>query len=210
MKIKKQLIVGIIVLLMLLIPTITKANIEVKPGSTAWTNIAITKAYEECYDLGEDAGSLGNNKLDPHLVLNGDWGAVAYLAISAYGAVTDKTGPSIEINGTSYTTTTGNATGVMNFGKIYTWTAGAHETGLGSAEKADEYRKSLIDNQTSKYVELLPNSATTENTKGMAISETKGWLSSLSTYCSSTYPCLLRTGVLGFHSIDGGFGRSFD
>ena len=197
MKSKKQIIVGIIILLMLLIPTITKANIEVKPGSTAWTQVTATRAYEECYNLGESYSSLGNNSLDPHLVLNGDWGAVAYLAISAYGKVTNSTGPRVKIGNTTYTTTTGNETGVMNFGKAYTFTSAGHKSGLSSASRTG-CRTNLINNKDTRYVELMPTSASTDNTKGMAISETIGWFSSTKDYCSSSYPMVYRTGVLGF------------
>ena len=203
MKTKKILVIGIITFIaIMLLPTISKAGVESKPGGTIWKNISISNAYKVCYEMRESTSTLGVNSLDPHLALNKDWGAVAYLAISTYGAVKDKTGPTeVAVPGTEtkYTSTTGNATGVMNFGigTAYTYLAGAHETGLESASHP-EYRTELITNKNSKYVELLPASANVDNTKGMAISETQGWYSSTARYCSAQYLCLLRTGVCGF------------
>ena len=198
---KKILVIGIITFMaIMLLPTISKAGVESKPGGTVWTNITISNAYKVCYDMRASTSTLGVNSLDPHLALNKDWGAVAYLALSTYGAVKDSIGPtevSVPEAKTTYTSTTGNATGVMNFGTTQTYLAGAHEIGLESAKESGN-RIELITNKESKYVELLPTSADVDSTKGMAISETQGWYRSAAGYCSVNYPCLLRTGVCGF------------
>ncbi len=203
MKVKKQIMVTIIILLILLIPTITKANIEVKPKSTSYTNISVSDAYDECYNLRNPYSSLGNNNLDPHLVLNKDWGAVAYLAISAYGKVKDATGPKVTVDGTEYTTTTGNETGVMDFGKAEcTYTSSSIASGL---EGSVDIRQSLINNKNSRYVETLPDKGTQNatNTKGMAIVETSGWFTSQSDYePNKNYPLVVRTNILGFKGYD--------
>ena len=220
MKVKKQIMVTIIILLILLIPTITKANIEVKPKSTSYTNISVSDAYDECYNLRNPYSSLGNNNLDPHLVLNKDWGAVAYLAISAYGKVTDATGPKVTVNGTEYTTTTGNETGVMDFGKTSTYTSSSIAVGLQEGSNNNQYRTNLIKNKDTRYVETLPNSGsqTAENTKGMAIVETSAWFGSKTVdfRCNEKYPGSVRmSGVLGIYGGGNGMdtlncdGRSF-
>ncbi len=209
MKSKKQLIVGIIVLLMLIIPTISKANMEIKSGTTTWTKISVSDAYMECINLSMEGSSLGTDKLDPHLALNKDWGAVAYLALSVSGAVNTKTGPSVTIDGESYTTTTGNLTGVMNFGKTNTFTSSSIVAGLEKESSNNQYRTNLIKNKNTKYVETLPDSATTDNTKGMAISETGGWFGVDSRYGpNADLPMSVRSGgVLGlFDYSHGGYG----
>ncbi len=182
MKSKKQLIVGIIVLLILLIPTISKANMEIKPGTTTWTNITVSEAYDACRELDMEGSSLGTDRLDPHLALNKDWGTVAYLAISASGAVTSgttNTGPKVTVDDREYTTTTGNLTGVMDFGKTrWTFTSCSTETGLEVESSNATCRDNLIKNKTTRYVETLPDSLTKENSKGMALSETGGWFKS--------------------------------
>ena len=169
MKTKKILVIGIITFIaIMLLPTISKAGVESKPGGTVWTNITISNAYKVCYEMRASTSTLGVNSLDPHLALNKDWGAVAYLALSTYGAVKDKTGPTgVAVPGTetTYISTTGNATGVMNFGKTYTYLSGAHEGGLESASNSG-WRTELITNKESKYVELLPASPNVDNTKG--------------------------------------------
>ena len=94
------------------------------------------------------------------------------------------------------TSTTGNETGVKDFGKTnYTWTAGAHEEGLESANRNDQnkHRTSLISNKDSKYVELLKNNIA-ENPKGLALTE----LSARGDYCRADCPMLLRMGVILF------------
>ena len=222
MKTKKQLIVGIIALLMLLIPTISKANMEIKPGTTTWANITVSEAYEACRDLDMGGSSLGTNGLDPHLALSKDWGAVAYLAVSVSGGVTStttQTGPKVTVDNREYTTTTGNLTGVMDFGKTLTYVSSAHETGLETAGTNDKnnYRTKLIKDKNTRYVELLPTTATVEGTKGMAIVETQGWFRSGMQYCSEGYPMEIRSGVLGctdycerlnYHSYTDVWGRS--
>ena len=94
MKTKKILVIGIITFMsIMLFSTISKAGVESKPGGTVWTNITISNAYKVCYDMRAPTSTLGLNSLDSHLALNKDWGAVAYLALSTYGAVKDATGP---------------------------------------------------------------------------------------------------------------------
>ena len=126
MKLKMKVVVGIIIVLTIFIPTVSKANMEIKGGKvTKWTKITISDAYDECKNLNSNESVLGTDQLDAHLVLNKDWGAVAYLAISDYGKVTENSTPSITIEGDNrHTTTTGNITGVIDFGKTYTFTSG--------------------------------------------------------------------------------------
>ena len=194
MKGKKKMLIGIIMLIIaLFIPTISKADMEITGTGTLYTQVTASEAYDFCKNLNTTYSVLGTDQLDAHLVLNKDWGAVAYLAISAYGKVTSKNAPTVG----SHTSTTGNITGVMDMGKTYTFTSAGHITGLAAASNATDYRQSLIDNQDTKYVELLPATQNVSNTKGMAISETSGWFSSSTSYCTAQYPMLYRTGVLG-------------
>ncbi len=190
---KKQIIIGIIIIMvMLLIPNCSKAveasRFEAKSGGTMWNNVTISRAYQECYDLREEEAesTLGKNTLDPHLTLNKDWGAVAYLTISDYG------------NGTGATsTTTGNNTGVMEFGKNFEWTS-SFITGAVNSSVHPEYRTNLTDNKGTRYVERLEKDANTsfEHSKGMALAETSPLASPK--YWTVSYPCFVRKGVIGF------------
>ena len=193
MKVKKMLVIGIIIsIVIILIPTISKAGVESKPGGTVWTNITISDAYTACYNMRDYTSTLGNNTLDPHLTLNKDWAAVSYLALSSYGAVTANQPPDSipQVNSTTYTSTTGNPTGVMDFGKKHTFTSAGNEQGLKNAGNKG-YRKKLIDNLGTKYVETLPTTYNTETTKGMALTETNSWFST-GRAASSDYPLSIR------------------
>ncbi len=168
MKMRKQIILGIIILLIiLLLPSISHATeisrFESKSGGTLWDKVTLNKAYRECYDLRkqEAESTLGNNSLDPHLTLNKDWGAVAYLALSKYGYGNDRN-------------TTGNATGVQDFGKNYEW-ASCIKPNASNASLYTEYRSELINKaEGEQYVEELELDAETNigHSKGMALAET--------------------------------------
>ena len=187
-----------ILLAMLLLPNISKAaevsRFESKSGGTLWNNVTITRAYRECYDLRELSAesTLGNNSLDPHLTLNKDWGAVAYLALSKYGSGNNSD-------------TTGNATGVQDFGKNYEWTSSliSEATNLNVSEA----RTDLINHvEGEQYVEQLEQDVNTnvEHSKGMALAETSNKANNRE--FNPRFPCFTRTGVLGFY---GPFGGSF-
>lgn len=200
MKMKKQIIIGIMILLaMSLLPNISKAadisRFESKSGGTLWNNVTISRAYQECYDLRELSAesTLGNNSLDPHLTLNKDWGAVAYLAISPYGGVSSVYSQ----------TTTGNLTGVQDFGKAdakFEFTSS-----LLTGAKDNTNITNLINNIGTKYVEELAEDAWTniENSKGMALAETRGYKNSSQNW-NNAYPVKARVGVCGFYSSGSG------
>ena len=204
MKKREEILIMVIIflLIVLLLPTITKAGVESKPGTTAWTNISVSNAYDVCYGMASGGSTLGNCSLDPHLALNKDWGAAAYLAISGYGAVTTKTGPAVTIGEKSdYTSTTGNITGIINLGKTgYCFTASSIAVGLEEESSNNQYRTSLIKNKDTRYVETLPDPGEEDatNTKGMAMVETQRWFGFYYGYkTTAEYPLAARTGVLG-------------
>jgi hypothetical protein len=123
---------------MLIINSNSYAAVAIK-GGTVWDNITISDAYAVCYNMRNGTTStLGSNSLEPHLTLNSDWGAVAYLVASVYGqrdgtSNTGTMGPKVTltknnspIESTTFRSTTGNASGVMNFGNNRTFTAATY------------------------------------------------------------------------------------
>ncbi len=208
---KRVKILIIAFLIIAFFATVSNAAIEIKPGTETHVSISISDAYQYCYDLriNSNTSTLGDNKLDPHLSLNKDWGAVAYLSLSGYGKVRISKIPSIQINSTSYSTTTGNKTGVMNLGTpIHNTHASAIMKELDPNRKiSPEARKNIVDNKGTKYVEELESDANTnvEHSKGMALAETKGWKiggsSSFANWNSGKLFCL-RTGIVGFIADD--------
>lgn len=161
MKKSIKIIVAILITFMLMLATKSYAALECKKNSLSekmTTNQE--KAFQLCYDMRDPTSSLGNNSLDPHLQLNKDVGAYAYLGMSAYGS----NGAITQITST-YGSTSSNATGVLyTWGQSFTITAGTYD----GAEIIKKYGK-------TKYIEVFNENYTKENTKGMSIIETKGW-----------------------------------
>lgn len=177
--------------------SISMAAIEIKPGTTTYTSIDVSSAYQLCYDLRANDTTLGNNSLDPHLTLNKDWGAVAYLGASAYGSARSDKGGKIDINGGNYYSTTGNKSGVINLGNYHTQTAAISKSRV-NLSSYDEYRKNLIENIGKKYVETYEQ--TKLSGKGCAWNETRYWY-------SGSYNCrdiILRKGIFGLDDNSNG------
>lgn len=165
MKKSIKIIVAILIILMLMLATKSYAALECKQGGTKDTK-SQEAAFQLCYDMRDPTSSLGNNSLDSHLMLNKDFGAYAYLGMSAYGTNGAKTAYSNVGN-----FTTPNYTGISNV--IYSeLTAGIYlPTGLTSTV-VQKYGR-------SKYTEIFEENPNLESTKGMAIIETKGWYSAV-------------------------------
>ena len=118
-----------------------KYVIQSIPNKAAWTSINVSDAYDACQDLNTDASSLGHTEnLKAHLITNADWYAVSLLTYSAYGT-------------RSGSNTTGNKTGVVNFGNNYAFTSSIME-----GTTTNDNRKSLYDNINTPYVESVKNS----------------------------------------------------
>ena len=81
----------------------TALNVRIKPGVTSWRYITIGNSYTNCVNMNssENAGYYGissnDNEIDPHLLKNNEWGAVAYLTQSSYG----RNGNEVTINNDS-------------------------------------------------------------------------------------------------------------
>ena len=170
------------------------AAVEIKPGTTAQTSITVNDSFRTCYDMRIPASSLGNNSLDPHLAKLTDWGITAYLGLSSYGTVKNATGDTVTINSVNYTTTTGNATGVMDFGKNVTHTASYLEGSTSSDKRSNLYTSSY-----SRYVDVISGTNDASNNIGMAYGETSGWYSSPKDFVNSSNPVGIRAGVLGYY-----------
>lgn len=200
---KKKIIITIITLIIILVLGVcfcnkSNAAIEIKPGTEAHTKIKVTNSYQYCYDMRSSTSTLGNNTLDPHLTLNADWGAVAYLGASAYGSVRDNVGNEEQIGDRIYYSTTNNITGVMDLGKTeYTQTASLLE---GYSDSNN--RTNLENNINTKYVETISKSDDVNKEakmKGWAFYEVKGWYSASNSGLDGTAnPVGIRRGIFGY------------
>ena len=85
---------------------------QIKSSSDAVvTNRTISDFYVMAEGLKDDGQGLEGTSVDVKMANNYEWAVVSYFANSAYGS---------RNNGN----TTGNVTGIMNFGSRYTYTAG--------------------------------------------------------------------------------------
>lgn len=146
-------------------PTVIKDGNEVNP---VIVNTTISNSYSICQQMTRSGESLYGSTVKPHLATNKDWGAVSYLSNSAYGTNREgkNTGVTTTISGVNYYSTTGNASGVMNWGgnpnkTLYTQTAGIIKAYIDLSEANRTTNNSYVtnlstaaDNNTS-YVEVI-------------------------------------------------------
>lgn len=191
----KKIILSIIIFIILIgISNIANAGVEIKSGTTKYTSVNISESFDICYNLRDGTSTLGTCSLDPHLATSLDWGAVAYLAQSRYGA-----------NASSVSTnTTGNQTGVMDLANGSTQTATLFESRNKTSIFATSYRyrleEALADSSLAKYVDVIPNTVDSETTLGRAIAETKNWYGASYTFQNGTntdYPIIIRDSLFG-------------
>ena len=66
----------------------------VKANVTSWRNINIGDAFETCLNMNRSGNPYGlstsDTVVDPHMLKNDEWGAVAYLSKSVYGKETEE------------------------------------------------------------------------------------------------------------------------
>lgn len=185
MKKRIKIIIAMLMLFSMILITKSNAAIEIKPiGSTTTPYIHTTQlnAYQLSYDMRNPTSSLGNNTLDPHLQLSKDYGAWAYLGMSAYGTngqMANISGIYPDNMGAADVVATPNITGVVQSDELVATTVGQNNT--------------AIKYPSSKYLEILSNgNYTADNTKGMALGETKGWYTARNTEYSDTRPIIWR------------------
>jgi len=102
---------------------------QIKANVTSWRNISIGDAFTTCLNMNKTNNpyklSTSDSVVDPHMVKNSEWGAVAYLSKSKYGKETEEV---FINNSTDYIT--GNAGNTANSGQGASIT-NAYNTGNG-------------------------------------------------------------------------------
>lgn len=167
MKIEKfKYILPIIIISILGISTkvYAKTSIEIKPSSTVYTNKTISEFFDESMAMKNVGEGLEGSNVDVHMATNTDWAIFAYFSNSQYGTGGEgkNNGIATSINGTSYLSTNGNITGMMNLGKTHTYTSGIISKFEEIEESSTVYSngKSIIANATNKkYVDLINTAA---------------------------------------------------
>jgi len=66
----------------------------VKANVTSWRNISISDSFTTCLNMNKVNNpyklNTSDSVVDPHMVKNSEWGAVAYLSKSKYGKETEE------------------------------------------------------------------------------------------------------------------------
>ena len=204
-------------------PSDNGGKIQIKGGVQSWRDIDVSTIHNTCIGMNNSGNSYGLNtddsKVDPHMMKNTEWGAVAYLAQSKYGKNSEV---SINSNsdfytgggsGTSYRTntaqsTTGNTTG------IYDMSGGAWEYVAGYVGNGGSYASSLV-NAPARYKDTYSSytAPTSGGHYGDAVWETSSsssssnssWYSDYSYFPTSSNPFFVRGGVYSFGSSAGLF-----
>ena len=158
---------------------------QVKANVTSWRNITIGDAFDTCLNINKINNPYGlssnDNIVDPHMVKNTEWGAVAYLSKSKYG----KEAEEVYINNSSdYITgnagTTASASSAIGITNAYNTATGQKASTTGNIygvydmsggnwervaayvnnkhENLQTYGKSLVDGE-NKYKEVYEQGA---------------------------------------------------
>lgn len=211
---KVRLITIFLIALFALLGTTTeiyaRTSVEIKPGTDKpYTNLTISEFFAEAQNMknvGEGLAGAGSN-VDVHMANNLEWATVAYFANSEYGAgsaalgvTTDKNAngnvSGLKLEGTNYFTTNGNVTGIMDFGKTITYTAGIISNYANiTDETIRKNGENLIAQVGSKYVDVF----TTNDSETKKYGQT-GWYCDVWHYRGSdiNLPYVIRSGLFGF------------
>ena len=82
---------------------VTTKKVRILPGVSSWRYITIGNSYTNCINMNSTSNAsyyginTDDNKIDPHLLKNSEWGAIVYLTQSSYG----RNGNEVTINNSS-------------------------------------------------------------------------------------------------------------
>lgn len=193
-KIKVLSIIVFMIVTILVMQERSYAGLTVTSGNPT-EKVTASAAFAYCYNLRVSNSTLGENKLDPHMMLNSDFAAALYLSTSMYG-----TGNLNSSNSGAYNYINGNRSGIAVFDRydFCDRTAAMIETYSGSSNI--QYFTNLVEFADTKYVEILPKDINAESNKGKAFGEITSWKVSNSSRFSyptnSNYPGVGRTRLL--------------
>ena len=201
-------------------------KIQIKGGVQSWRSISVNDIHNICVGMNNSGNSYGlsdsDSVVDPHMMKNSEWGAVAYLAQSKYGKNSEVTINNYEDcytgggnSATSYLgnknqSTTGNETGIYDMsGCAFEYVAGYLKDGNTS------YGSSLV-NSDARYRDVytsytVPDTSTklygdaVYETSSAADGNTYAWYSNYSEIPFSDVPFFVRSGYYG----NGGYAGLF-
>ena len=180
----------------------SNAAIQIKEGAAkdGTQSITVNEMFDNCYNMRNQASTLGNNNLDPHLCNGREWGAMWYLGMSSYGETSLGLGASLD--GKDFKSLNGNMSGVMLVG-------GSPYIPINAAinnsvyYNNESYNSRLYDAYYRKYVDRVTE-ISEEGTRGMALQEVKNWTRGTDNFSGSDFPVLYRNENWGVFDAAGG------
>ena len=177
------------------------AAIEIKDSTSVLTNKTISDFYVMAEEMKNAGQGLEGTNVDVKMANNYEWAVVSYFSNSSYG-----TGGAGQNSGIDFTTsvkthksTNGNVTGVMDWGKTTSFTAGiisdyASKTLTTAGNlSTDPTTSVIVNNAETNAIDKFSSS-----TSAVAIAR-NGWYSSWKYVDSSEgYPYSVRKGLFGF------------
>ena len=197
-------IIFMTIILLLTYSSSYAAVIEIKNTSAqVLTNATISDFYVMAEGLKGTGQALDGATVDVKMANNYEWAVVSYFSNSAYG--TGGAGGNNGLNVSGKSSTNGNITGVMDWGKTYTYTAGIISNWKNDSGTIQITNETVLSNGAS-----IINAAGTNRvdkfrgSTANAIACT-GWYGSKNAMGESTaYPYSYRGGLFWF--IGGGTG----
>lgn len=180
---KIKILIVIVFLSLILFTTSSYGAIEIKEERPDAFTISPSNAFATCYNLRANSTTLGNNSLDPHLVLNSDWATVIYLTLSVYGTN----------NQSRYQYSTGNKSGVF-YDDCYFIPSALLETAITGPSYENIYKY-----RNTKYVESLPIDDKDLVNKGRGIYELSAF--GYKNLGSKFYPINKQTPLMGRNNL---------
>ena len=187
-------------------------KIQIKGGVQSWRSITVSNIYNTCRNMNTEGNIYGlsedDNEVDPHMMKNTEWGAVAYLSKSIYGKNEE-----VEINsnssyytgggsGTTYRSSVGQSTTGNVYG-VYDMSGGAWEYTAAYVGSGNSNGSSLVS-APAKYKDVYSTyqAPSASGIYGDAVWETSSssssssgsWYNDCSYFPNSGYPFFERGG----------------
>ena len=126
MKNKRIIKILIFVIIVLLISiNRSYAAIEIKDTTAAvFTNKTISEFYDMAEEMKNPGQGLEGSNVDVKMANNYEWAIVSYFSNSIYGTAGAGQNTGVQLTDSTHLSTNGNITGVMDWGKTVSFTAG--------------------------------------------------------------------------------------
>ena len=175
------------------------AAIEIKDTTSVLTNKTISDFYEMAKEMKNPGQGLEGTNVDVKMANNYEWATVSYFSNSGYGTGGAGENAGVQIPNTTHYSTNGNLTGIMDWGKTYSFTAGiisdyASKTLTTEGNlSTDSTRSVIVDNAETDSIDKFSSSSDAQ-----AIAR-NGWYSSWNNIGAyADYPYSFRQGLFGF------------